>query len=90
MISAPRKDSTPNPDDAQIAIFSTPRRLLLLVISCPNIALLAINLTFPFFTQTMQNINVCFMALTDLGGALLEGAASCELLAFRARVIGQF
>jgi hypothetical protein len=64
-ISAPQNDSTPNPDAAQITAFSPGQRPMILVKFRPNLALLAINLTFPFFTQTMQKVNMCSFAPVD-------------------------
>jgi len=64
-ISAPHNDSTPNPDAAQIAAFSSLHGPIILANLGPNLALLAINLTFPFFARTMQKINMCFFALVD-------------------------
>jgi hypothetical protein len=69
-ISAPHKDSTPNPDGAQIAAFSFCQSPTILANPGPKLALLAINLTFPFFAQTMQNINMCGSAPFDSGGAI--------------------
>jgi hypothetical protein len=69
-ISAPHNDSTPNPDAAQIAAFSSVQRPIILVNPGPNLVLLAINLTFPFFARTMQKINMCFFAPVDQGGAI--------------------
>jgi hypothetical protein len=69
-ISAPHGDSTPNPDAAQIAAFSFCHSPIILANPGPNLVLLAINLTFPFFAQTMQNINMCGSAPFDSGGAI--------------------